>query len=869
MLTDWFLRLRSLFRREAVERELDDELRFHFERLVDSYTHEGLPHDEAVRRARIELGGFEQIKEEHRDARGIRVVDHLGRDLRYAFRQVRRAPGFAALAVLCLGLGIGVNTSIFGVINAVLLRPMPVEAPDRLVWISRGESTPWSYPGFREVRARSRALSGLAASLPAESDLDVQGESSFVTAEMVTANYVDVLGLKPVIGRWIADDREAAVVISYAVWERRFDLDPQVVGQVIRSGSESYTIVGVAPREYIGVFAPIRTDLWVPIESRPRFAAQLEQPGFRSGLKLLGRLRDRVGAAQASAELNAIDAQLQAELDRRTEIQSPVVAEAVYAIPDPGLRSRATVLTTFLAAVVGLVLLIACVNVGNLLLVRGALRQREFAVRRALGASRLRLLQQLLTESLVLATGGAICGVILAVWANGILERSIPPFLGAFALQLDSGLDWRAIVFAAVVALAATILCGLFPAWRTSGDRSLVAFKGEIASGAPRRRPLGLVAQVVMSLVLLFVAGSFLQALHRAYATDPGFEVSGRLYAYASVASPPFTPESRRNFYAHALERLRALPAVRSASLTSTLPLMPAGSSCVSRPGGTRIPTTTSGVEIGYFDTLGIDITAGRDFATGDVSGSAEAVILNESLARRIWPDGEAFGERLVIGCDAPANGVVVGVVSDAAITRLGDPALQFHVYRPIARQDSGGLTAFVLSTAGDPASLAEPVRRTLLALGQGIRVYNVQPFSTYVEMRYAPFRWLSSVLTGLGVLALLLAAVGLYGVIAYRVALRTQEIGVRMALGASRGDIFREVLVSGLMIVLVGVAVGEILTFGLTRLAGSVQEGIGATAVRVHVAVALIWIAVYLCACYLPAARAARVDPLAALRHE
>lgn len=278
---------------------------------------------------------------------------------------------------------------------------------------------------------------------------------------------------------------------------------------------------------------------------------------------------------------------------------------------------------------------------------------------------------------------------------------------------------------------------------------------------------------------------------------------------------------------------------------------------------------TTSAVDIRYFDTMGIDLIAGRDFTASDISTSAEAVIVNESLARRAWPNGGALGERVVVGCDAPTNAVVVGIVADSAINGLEDSGSQAHLYRSIALQDPAGLMAIVLSVTGDSAELVEPVRRTLLAEGQGIRVFTVQPFSTYIEQRYAPFRWLSNVFTSLGVLALVLAGVGLYGVIAYRVALRTQEIGVRMALGAGRVDVFREVLMSGLVIVLVGVAIGEILTIGVTRLTGSIQEGIGATSIGVHIAIALIWIAVALCACFLPAARAARVDPLTALRHE
>ncbi len=580
---------------------------------------------------------------------------------------------------------------------------------------------------------------------------------------------------------------------------------------------------------------------------------------------LFGRLSADATPSQAAAELNAIETQLNAEHGGSKEIQPPIRAAHVRGLPDPGMRRRVGTLTTLLSAVVALVLLIACVNVGNLLLVRGALRQREFAVRRALGASRFRLLQQLLTESLVLAVGGGICGVILAGWTNRLLETSVPSIVTGFAVQLDLSLDWRALVFATIIALATTVLCGLLPAWRTSQTRALVAFKGEIGAGTPRRRPLGLVAQVVMSLVLLFVASSVLQALLRLQATDPGFDVATRLYAYTFLPSSPSAPESRREFYSQALERLRAVPGIQATAITSSL-LTPIGSDCASLPAGPPIATTTSAVDTGYFDIMGIDVIAGRGFSAVDLSTDAATVVLNESLARRIRPDGPAVGERVVIGCDGTQPAVVVGVVRDSGIA--AEPG-QPHLYRPFAPPHSGGFAGIVMETRNDATGMVQPVRRTLLALGQGIRVYTVQPLSTHVEQRYAALRWLARMLTGFGLLALLLAAVGLYGVIAYRVALRTQEIGVRMALGASRADVFREVLMYGLAIVLVGVAIGEVLTAAATGIVGSMQEGIRPAGLSTHVVVALIWIAVALGACYLPAARAARVDPLVALRHE
>jgi putative ABC transport system permease protein len=450
MLTDWILRLRSLFGRDRVERELDDEMRFHLDQQIDSYLRDGLTRDQAIRRAALEFGRLDQIREEHRDARGISLLAHLGRDLRHAFRQLRRAPAFSALAVLCLGLGIGVNTSIFSVLNAAMFRPMPVQNPERLVVLSRGQEATFSFPSYRGLLERSRTLAGLTASMPYESDLDVDGESQFVAEESVSRNYASVMGVGTVIGRWFTDDRELQAVISYAIWQRRFGSSPDVVGRRIRSQSESYTIVGVAPPEYTGVFSPVRTDLWVPIQTRPSLA-RLQNDARTRVVMLFGRVGPGLTAAQSAAEVNAIDSQLATEQGTRAELTLPISLDQVRGISNPGTRRRAAIIATFLSVVVGLVLLIACVNVGNLLLVRGAVRQREFALRRALGASRGRMLQQLLAESLIVAALGGVCGVVLARWTNGLLQRSLPVLQGMFPMQLDFSLDWRTIVYAALV----------------------------------------------------------------------------------------------------------------------------------------------------------------------------------------------------------------------------------------------------------------------------------------------------------------------------------------------------------------------------------------------------------------------------------
>lgn len=867
MLTDWILRLRSLFRRARVEQELDDEMRFHVDQQIDAYMREGLTRDEAARRATIDFGRFDQVRDEHLDARGVAPITHLARDLRHALRQARRAPAFTAIAVLCLGLGIGVNTSIFAVLSAVMFRSMAVQDPARLVVLSRGTEGTFSLPAYRAFAERSRTISGLTASMPNESDLEVDGESQFVAAEAVLGNYGTVMSIRTVLGRWFVSDNEPAAVISYAVWRRRFDLSPDVLGRRIKSQSETYTIVGVAVPEYSGVFSPIRTDLWVPIDTRPAMARMHDDRGAQQ-MMLFGRLAPSATRAQAAAELTGLDAQLAAEEGRRTERSPAITARAAEGIIAPVSRREAQVIATFLSIVVGLVLLIACVNVANLLLVRGAVRQREFAVRRALGGSRGRLLQQLLAESLVVAVGGGICGLVLARWTTAVLQRSLPLIQGVFQAQLDFSLDWSVIGYAMLISFITTILCGLLPAWRAAQTSALVTFKGEIVAGKPRRRPLGLVAQVVMSFVLLVVCGSFIEALLRMQLADPGFAVEGRLYAFTYVSTPGITPANGRLIYANALERLKALPGVRHATISDSLPLLSNGSDCVSLATGPQRSVNAYGVQSNYFATMNIPMIDGDDFAPGERAEDASSVIVNERLARTLWPDARAVGQQVVIGCRDSRRATVIGVVSNSAIRSLGEvPRPQLFV--PFARTYEGGLTAILLETSTPPARLVDTVRRTLVELGQGMRVYTVEPLSDHVDKSFAPIRWQSSILTAFGLLALALAGVGLYGVIAYRVALRTREIGVRMALGAGRGNVFREIVGQGISIAVAGVLIGETIAVAIGRALSALDADIPPPGLIVLVITGLIWIVVALLATYVPAARASSVNPLIALRYE
>ena len=859
------LRLRALTRRNQLEQDLEDEMSFHLAMREEKERQTGAPADQARVRARRRFGNAGVLKNRTRDVWIWPWLQDAEQDTRFAARMLYRARGSTLLAVLCLGLAIGANTAIFSIVNALLLRPLPVAESDRLIRISRGQETALSISLLRTVSAGTRSLRAVAATLSMESDLAIDGESQFIGLEAATGNYADVFAVRPTLGRWFVDDREPVAVISDAVWERYFDRRPDVLGRVIQSGTDSYTIVGVAPREFTGVRAPLRTDLWVPLETRFRFGNEADERRIARMLMFFGHLRPGATAREATNELNVLDMQMRGRSGSTAEASAPLVVDPVGTLATPANRRLARTLSVLMGTIVAVVLMIACVNVGHLLLARGALRQREFAVRRALGASRARLLRQLLTEALVLAVAGTLCGVVLAVWVGHVLERSVPRAAGIFAIQLDLSLDWRALVFAAGICALTTALCGLLPAWRVSAMSRMVVGQGSVGASA-RRRPIGLVAQVVMSLVLLFIGASFIAELLRLHAMDPGFAVAGRLYAYTFLPSPPFAPDARREVYTQALDRLRALPGVRLAALTSSLPLIPAGSECVSLSPDSPVRVTSSAVDPAYFETMGIERLAGRSFAASDQT--TDTAVVTESLARRLWPDRSAVGERFMIGCDNPQPAFVIGVVRDSSIRAVGEPA-QPHLYRRFTSRHAGALVAVMLDTTTDPARLTETVRRTLLELAPGIRVYTVQPLGVHIARSFGQLQWITSILIGLGALALLLAAAGLYGAIAYRVSVRTREIGLRMALGATRLNVFRGVVGNALAIVVVGVLIGEFVTTVLTGVVAAVRENIGPTPLSMHVIVGLIWIAIGVTASYVPAARAARLDPSVALRDE
>src|ERR1039457_1464956 len=590
-------------------------------------------------------------KHRNQEARsGVLIHMH---DLALAIRLLRKSPAFTLLALLCLALGIGVNASIFSLLDSVYLRPLPVGNADRVVVLSRGGSPLFPYPEYRALRDRNQSLDGLAVSEPEESDLSFEGNAMLIGAEPVSANYAAVLGARTSLGRWFTREDEPAAVISYHAWQQLFHGDPGVLGKTIRSESRAYTVVGVAPPEFAGIYAPLRIDLWVPL----RYWAGNDADNRRA--MVFGCLKRGVGVSQAAAELNAVATLIHRENpDLAKDARAPLALELVRGIPNAVGRRQAM-------PVVARVLLIACMNVGNLLVARGMGRQREIAVRFALGAGRARVLRQLMTENLALGLLGGAAGVLVGYATTRLLVAALPMLPFGEAFRIDLPLDFRVLLYTGSVALLTALLFGLLPALQSSRGGLAAVLKGaNVAGGRLRLRLVMLTGQIALSLVLLLTAGLFARLIVRFHNLDPGFASANRIYAPAFVPAPQFTPASGRVFYDQTLARLRALSGVRSASLTTRLPMCAAGiaGTCGAHEGAHPTPATSTTIDRGFLDTLRIPLLEGRDFASADEVNGPPVAIVNQTLARRLWPNQPAVGRNFQVGCDHPRTLQVMGV---------------------------------------------------------------------------------------------------------------------------------------------------------------------------------------------------------------
>lgn len=811
-------------------------------------------------------------------------------DLKYGACQLWRSPGFTAAAVITLALGIGVNTSIFSLLNALLLRPLPGANTRGLVAIYRGDSRPCSYPDFLEFQERGSAFSSLAADAPNESTLDVgdSGTSEMILVEGVSFNYASVLETRPSLGRWFSTDDERATaeqfpaVISYRLWRSRFRADPQTIGSRIRVESEWYTVVGVAAEEFRGMSPPIVTDVWLPLIRYARhndYAARLLNNRQDASVMMFGRLKPGVEASQVQSQLNLVDAQLWREYPRPRGRTALLAVATPRGASDPGSRHMVAQPVSMLAVVVALVLLIACANIATLLLTRGVGRLREVSIRIALGAGRARVCQQTLIESLLLSLIGAAVGLAAAISINRIQETAILSLPSPIAVGLDLSIDLRVLGFVLGASVATTVLFGLMPAMSLSRTELVPALKGGEGRPEARHRRFTLrnvyaVAQVTLSLMLLIVAGLFIRALDRARQGDPGFTPRGLLSARMFVPKREINETAGRDLWRRVVAHTSNLPGVSNVTLSYASPMIGMSECVVPDDAAESRPALTASANIiglDYFSTLGIPLIRGRVFSPGDNSSEPAVAIVNEALAQRYWPKGNAVGHRVRIGrgCDRGegARVEIVGVAKNALYTSLGSNERPF-VFLPI-EQRFAPYVALLARTGGNPMQYATTLRNQLRQLDGRLRIYEIDAVSDEIDQSLWQVRWEASVLGAFGALALVVAIVGLYAVIAFGARQRLREFGIRIALGARRRDVLLLVIGDGLALALVGVCLGVVCSVFCTRLLRSFLSGLSPTDGATFAAVALLWTAVAVLASCVPAYHSMKIDPLASLRCE
>jgi len=830
----------------------------------------------------------------------------LLQDLRYGARMLLKKPGFALAAVITLALGIGANTAIFSLVNATLLRQLPVMEPENLVYVFSGNpGAPYnnsSYPDYVDFRDQNQVFSGFACWGGIAASLGDDRQTDLVTGLIVSGNYFSVLGVRAALGRTLTheDDQKPGshpvAVISHGLWQRRFGGEAQIVGRQIKLNGQSFTIIGVLPEEFRSAWPGRMDDLFAPMMMQallrpPRggYSGEMNPDLLRvrgnRWLTMIGRVNPGVTPEQARAALMPITQQ-QAQTFPGTN-STRIITIARVSDGDPQTRGTLTQVAALLLAVVGIVLLIACANVANLLLARAAGRRKEIAVRLALGAGRLRLVRQMLTESVLLSLIGGAAGLLLAVWWIDLLKASPPP-PGVAPINPDFSLDWRVLGFTLALSALTGIVFGLAPALQAARADLVPALKDEVVSFDQKQRRFNLrnalvVTQVALSLVLLIGAGLFLRSLWRAQAIKTGFDEEKVLTASLNINLLRYTRTQGREFYRQAAERVEALPGVESVSLARIVPLSGGASvrglmiegqdrpDTIFRSEGTGVTATganTLSVSVigqNYFQTMGINLRRGRDFEANDTEDKPGVVIVNETFAQRYFAGQEVLGKRLSVnGARGPWR-EIVGVVRDSKYVTLGEAAMPF-AYLPLAQNHETGVTLLVRAQV-DPAALTASVRQTVQALEPNLPVTGVRPMTELIGNSLYAAR-MGAILIGVfGLLALLLAAVGLYGVMSYAVTQRTREIGVRMALGANASAVLMLVVRHGMTLTLIGVTLGLIASLALTRLLKTLLYGVSATDPLTFGVIALLLTAVALMACWIPARRAAKVDPLIALR--
>jgi len=810
-------------------------------------------------------------------------------DVRFGLRMLWKTPAFTLVAVVSLALGIGLNTAIFSVVNVLLIRPVPVvKEQARLMWLRASIS----YPDYVDYAEQTKSFAGMAAATgTSEFSLSTSGEPEIVKGEYVTGNYFEVLGVSAFKGRTF-DKSEGqtpapVVVLSEHLWRTRFNSDSSLIGRQISINGLSFTVVGVAPKNFIGTEVGLNRELWVPLLMQPVLnppeAGRASDPianrfSERNShwLSVFARLNPGVSREQAAMELSTVARHVAETYNGKVE---PETLRSVQLLGmsggmDPRDQQDAVPLAGIVLAVVALVLLIACANIASLLLARAASRRRETAVRQALGASRSRLVRQWLTESVLLGVAGGAFGLLLAWWANQLLVSYLQTTPLA---SLELGLDYRVLGFTFLVSIATGIIFGLAPALQASRLDIVTALKSEGSwqnTGRSRLRAVFVTAQLTLSVVLLIGAGLFIRSLQSANRIDPGFRVERALTVPINLGLLRYNETEGSNFYRDLLGRVQAQPGVERASLVRFQQLGFSFAQYQVIAEGTGARPADEGLSVGfnvvgpnYFKTLETPLLRGRDFAETDRKGAPEVVVINETLAAMLWPHEDALGKRLSVGGPEGPFLEVVGVARDGKYRSLGEEPHPY-VYQPVLQSYDPKMT-LVVRTTGEPQGIAPAVREQIRALDAKLPITDVKTFRDQLDLSLFPSRVAAWTLGGFGVLALLLAAIGIYGVVSYSVAQRMREIGVRMALGAKRKDVLRLVLGQGLFVIAFGLAVGLLLALAATRLIAGFLYGVGATDLLTFGSVPILLGIVALVASYIPARRATKVDPLVALRYE
>jgi predicted permease len=883
LLRTFVQRLAALFHRRRLEDDLDEELRSHLAMAIELNVRKGLSAADARREALRSFGGVERTKEMYRDQRGLPMVEAAWQDLRFGFRMLRRSPGFTLLAILCLTLGIGANAAVFSWIEGILFRPYPaVVHQEQLFALSGttlGEFDLTSWPDLLDLQRSCTLVDSFIVTKIVSTTLSIGDRAEATRGSIVSSNYFDAIGVHPILGRGFETGEDTGrnahpvTVISYQLWKGRFRGDPQIIGKTQRLNGVMHTIVGVAPEGFYGTFVGWAMQFWVPVSMEETFEPggyKLEDRGAR-WIEAYVRLKPGVNLSQAQQEMSAVAKRLENDYPA-TNRGRGIQLWPLWQTPFNNARTLLPTLEIMLAVVV-FVLLIACANVGNLLLVRSFARRHEMTVRLAIGAGRGRLLKQLFTEGLILSAFGAAGGILVSHWCRHALVLLFPA-RGGVAMHLPGEIDWRVLALSAAVCLITTLLLGLIPAVQTSKIDLAGALKSDSAGvlgggGRAWVRSGLVVVQVSLCFVLLVGAGLLLQSLQKIRNSSPGFSTHGVLFTVIDLRPAGYDAPRAQSFENELLDRVKALPGVESAAFARMTPLSYGSFSEAPiavdgyQPPPEEQPTVEYN-EVGpdYFVTMGIPLVAGREFTRADDEKAAPVAVVNETMAARYWRGKSPIGERVQVKGRWMQ---VAGVVKDSKYESVRETPKPFF-YVPLRQNFSVDGDLFV-RTPLSPETMATALLQEVHALDPELALYEVLSLQELLDRSTSPQKAAVILVGVLGGLALLLAAIGLYGVMSYAVSQSRRELGLRMALGAGAANLLRLVLSRGLALAAVGVLLGAAMALGLTRLLGNLLYKVSPRdPLAFGSALVVIAIASF-AACFLPAWRATRVDPARVLR--